>query len=324
MAPVSDRRGDDLYRVTSRAFMGAEVDPAAAADWANEEVERLRLQAAAIAREIDPAADLPALCRRLDQVRLEGATEVEAWLERRIAGAVDAVTDAGWSVTGMGAVRAAVTPAAAGVMYYTPAPPDGAEEATVWWTVGRSGAAPWRQATTVHHEAVPGHHLQHRVAAEADLHPWQRHLCHVHGYAEGWAHHAETLALDLGLVDGLEERLGLVLGRLHRACRIVADTALHLDPSPGHPHRWEADEAIAYLRDVALLDEDTARFEVDRFLGWPGQALAFSLGARLWSGLRAEAEHRAPSSTDAQVYRSILDLGPMGLGTLSDLAREVV
>ena len=80
----------------------------------------------------------------------------------------------------------------------------------------------------MHHEGLPGHHLQFVVTASyPDLHPWQRHLCHIHGYAEGWAHYAEQLADELGLIRDPAERLGLLLGQIWRSVRIVADIGLH-------------------------------------------------------------------------------------------------
>jgi uncharacterized protein (DUF885 family) len=129
------------------------------------------------------------------------------------------------------------------------------------------------------------------------------------------------LAGELGLLDDPAEHLGFVLGQLHRACRIVTDSALHLDPGPGRRAGWSVPEAVDYLQRVGRLDAATARFEVDRYLGWPAQALAFRVGARAWDELRAGAEADEGSGFDlVAFYRATLGLGPMGLGPLAEIA----
>jgi uncharacterized protein (DUF885 family) len=184
-------------------------------------------------------------------------------------------------------------------------------------------AASWQEVTSVHHEGLPGHHLQFVVtAADPHLHPWQRHLSHVHGYAEGWAHYAEQLADELGLIRDPAERLGLLLGQIWRSVRIVADIGLHTGWAiPSNPlveeTEWSPELARRMLVDFALVEPHLAGFEVDRYLGWPGQALAFKVGARLWNDARAA---RAAADGDAfslrAFHRDALGLGPMGLEPL--------
>ena len=322
-ADSGDGCGPEVYAVTATAFLGLEVDPQEVADWGRREVAALIDRAESIAREIERDGDLDTVCARLDATEVVTPDDVAGWLEGRVAAAVDGMEAWGWKLpAGARDLRLVVTGAASGVMYYTPAPPDGSSPATVWWTVVGDVVPAWRQVTTIHHEGVPGHHLQHAVAAGSHLHPWQRHLCHVHGYAEGWAHHAEEMADEAGLLGGPAERLGTVLGALHRACRIVADTSLHL----GGKDAWSHAEAVRYLVATARLDPVTARFEVDRFLAWPGQALAFRVGARAWLRLRAHAERKSTSEGTSfrpvDWYRRLLEAGPMGLCVLDDIAGE--
>jgi uncharacterized protein (DUF885 family) len=171
------------------------------------------------------------------------------------------------------------------------------------------------------HEGLPGHHLQHAITLTTDgLHPWQRVLCHVHGYAEGWAHYAEQLADELDLYTDPGERLGMLCGQMWRAARIVIDLGLHLRlPIPANTFtdqtRWTPELAVDLLMRVAGLDAITARFEVDRYLGWPGQALAFKVGERLWWQARREAETR-PGFDRRHFHMTALRLGPMGLDPL--------
>jgi uncharacterized protein (DUF885 family) len=320
VAPERDAVGDEEYGVTARAFLGSPVDPAEVAEWGRSQVTELESKAAVLADLIEPGAGLDEVCRHLDATRRVRRDEVEGWLDGRITRAGEAMAD--WSLpVAAGDLACRITESTTGVMFYSPAPPDSARPALVWWTLEGDSVPAWRQVTTVHHEGVPGHHLQHVMAATAHLHPWQRHLCHVHGYAEGWAHHAEALAGELGLLEDPAENLGFVLGQLHRACRIVADSALHLDPGPGRQAGWSVPQAVDYLQRVGRLDATTARFEVDRYLGWPAQALAFRVGARAWESLRARAEKDAGAEFDPiAFYRRTLALGPMGLGPLAEIA----
>jgi uncharacterized protein (DUF885 family) len=228
--------------------------------------------------------------------------------------------------------------AASGVMYYDPPGADLTRPGRVWWTVDPAvGARPWREATTLHHEGVPGHHTQILTAMTTPgLHPWQRYLCEVHGHAEGWAHWAEAWAGEVGLLDDPAERLGMLVGQAWRAARIVIDLGLHLDlPIPRgrarraglaggaalrEETRWSVDLAVSFLREVTGLGPSMARFEVDRYLGWPAQALAFRVGAKEFESIREAARTAAGASWDERAFlTSLLRLGPMGLGPLRTL-----
>jgi uncharacterized protein (DUF885 family) len=146
-------------------------------------------------------------------------------------------------------------------------------------------------------------------------------MAHVHGYVEGWAHYAERLAPELGLLRTPAELLGMLYGQRWRAARIVIDLGLHLGlPIPDgngltRATRWTPEVGVEVLRSASGMDHASARFEVARYLGWPGQALAFRVGARLWRQLRAEAESR-PGFDLKEFHMRALRLGPMGLKPL--------
>jgi uncharacterized protein (DUF885 family) len=251
------------------------------------------------------------------------------WLRRRVAESVDVLgADAFDLPPTIDDVECVVSQASAGVVYYTPAPPDGTVPSRIVWTVpsGLPVAATWQEVTSVHHEGLPGHHLEHTVnRANADLHPWQRYLCEVHGFAEGWAHYAEALSDELGLIRDPAERLGMVLGQIWRSVRIVADIGMHTGrPIPPTTltaeTSWTPALARTFLEDYAMVEPDLARFEVDRYLGYPGQALAFKVGAKLWSEAReAWRARRGPDARLADFHREALALGPMGLAPLRAL-----
>lgn len=328
-AGIRDGVGREVYEVTSAAFLGTRIDPEETYAWGWEELAALTARARSVAAEISPDG-VDGAVRALDADPagvIDGVPALEAWLQQRADETMAAVAGSHFDVPDRTRrVECRVTPSAAGVMYYVPADPGLTRPGRVWWTLpgGVTRAHVWREVSTLHHEGIPGHHLQHAVTLGLDdLHPWQRSLCHVHGYAEGWAHYAEELADELGLVRTPGERLGMILAQLWRAVRVVVDLGLHLDlPIPRgnglvDGERWTPELGARMLTDVARLDPQTAAFEVDRYLGWPGQALAFRVGARLWR------EARASSPLDRRRFHAdALALGPIGLGPLRTLLSD--
>ncbi|TDD66742.1 DUF885 domain-containing protein [Jiangella aurantiaca] len=312
-----DGVGREVYEVTSAAFLGAPIDVEETYAWGWDELAALMARARAVAAEIVPSGGVDDAVRALDADAagaIDGVPALEAWLQRRVDETVEAVAGTHFDVPDRTRrVECRVTPSASGVMYYVPADPGLTRPGRVWWTLpdGVTRAHVWREVSTLHHEGAPGHHLQHAVTLGlTGLHPWQRSLCHVHGYAEGWAHYAEELADELGLVRTPGERLGMIFAQLWRAVRVVVDLGLHLDLPIPHGHglvdadRWTPALGARMLADVARVDPQTAAFEVDRYLGWPGQALAFRVGARLWREARSAASARAGAAFDLRRFHA--------------------
>jgi uncharacterized protein (DUF885 family) len=329
-APSEDGVGAEVYADLAAAMLGARIDLADTYAFGWAELERLVGQARDLAEQLggggaDPVRDAASVLDADPRYRLEGVNEIRDWLERRVDETTAALGEAFDLPPAVRDVECLVSEAASGVVYYTPAPPDGSAPSRIVWTIpsGIPVAASWQEVTSVHHEGLPGHHLQFVVTASyPDLHVWQRHLCHIHGYAEGWAHYAEQLADELGLIRDPAERLGLLLGQIWRSVRIVADIGLHTGwPIPANPlvpeQEWTPDVARRMLVDLALVEPHLAGFEVDRYLGWPGQALAFKVGARLWQeARRARAEQLGSVFVLRDFHREALGLGPMGLEPL--------
>lgn len=333
VAPDADGVGDAVYPDLAAAMLGAriDVDDTYAYGWA--ELERLVAEARTLAAELGGTGDDPVRVAAsvLDsdpRYRLDGVDAIRSWLTRRVSETIDAVEPAFDLPASVRDVECIVSEASSGVVYYTPGAPDGSTPGRVVWTIpsGVPVAASWQEVTSVHHEGVPGHHLQFVLtAAYPELHAWQRHLCHIHGYAEGWAHYAEQLSDELGLIRDPAERLGLVLGQIWRSVRIVADIGLHtgrtIPPNAlVDAEEWTPELARRMLVDLALVEPELAGFEVDRYLGWPGQALAFKVGARLWLEARAARERELGDAFSLRdFHRDALALGPMGLDPLRRL-----
>ena len=239
-APTEDAAGRDLYEVTANAFLGARVDLDELYDhgWAllGELDAELSREAAKITADGVRAA--LSILDNDPRYRLTGTDALLGWLRDRVAETTDALDGTHFDIpVRTRAVECHIVRADAGVMYYTAPDPGLTRPGRVWWTVPHDAdrITWWREISGLHHEALPGHHLQHAITMTLPLHPWQRSLCHVHGYAEGWAHYAEQLADEFGLIRDPGERIGLLLDRRWRAARVVIDLGLHLRlPIPSH------------------------------------------------------------------------------------------
>ncbi len=173
-----------------------------------------------------------------------------------------------------------------------------------------------RLASTTYHEAVPGHHFQIALEMEhPDLPVFRRLGSRMVGaaYVEGWGLYAERLADELGLYRDAQERLGMLDGQAWRAARLVVDTGLHA-------LRWTREESIQKLRASGLTETD-AVIETDRYIVWPGQALAYKVGQREIERLRRELAARDGAAFDLRTFHdAVLGHGSLPLATL---AREL-
>jgi uncharacterized protein (DUF885 family) len=160
------------------------------------------------------------------------------------------------------------------------------------------------------HEGAPGHHTQIALAEELEALPEYRRSDDVTAFVEGWALYAEYLGEEMGLYRTPYERFGRLSMEMWRACRLVIDTGLHwMD--------WPRDRAVACLRDNSALSPDQIEHEVDRYIGWPGQALAYKIGDSEIRNLRAEAKLSLGSCFDIRGFHdALLGAGALPLNVL--------
>jgi uncharacterized protein (DUF885 family) len=218
-----------------------------------------------------------------------------------------------------------IAPTHTGGIYYTQPSEDlVTRPGRMWWSVpeGVTEFGTWRELTTVYHEGVPGHHLQiaQTVYRAELLNRWRRVASWISGHGEGWALYAERLMADLGYLDDPADLLGMLDGQSMRAARVVLDIGVHCHfPAPPEvgSGEWNYDKAWAFLTAHANLAEGFLRFELDRYLGWPGQAPSYKIGERLWLQLRDDVRAREGESFDlAAFHRRALDIGSVGLDVL--------
>ena len=152
----------------------------------------------------------------------------------------------------------------------------------------------------------------------AELNSWRRLLAGSSGHAEGWALYAERLMEQLGYLDDPADRLGMLDGQRMRAARVVLDIGVHLGkPRPDGNGTWDADFALEFMRRNVNMSDEFVRFEVNRYLGWPGQAPSYKIGQRIWEQLRDEYARRESAAFDIKAFhKKALDIGGVGLDTL--------
>lgn len=155
------------------------------------------------------------------------------------------------------------------------------------------------------HECVPGHSHQAAMALEAPARPAFRRRSYFSGYGEGWGLYTEWLGTKLGLYETPYEEFGRQTFEMWRAARLVIDTGLHTKG-------WSRDQAIAYLEGHTALSRRDIEVEVDRYISWPGQALAYKLGELKIRELRSKAEAALGSRFDQRPFHDTL----LGMGSV--------
>ena len=170
--------------------------------------------------------------------------------------------------------------------------------------------AKWEIETLALHEAVPGHHLQTARAHElAELPPFRRHGWYV-AFGEGWALYAESLGPELGMFKDPYSQFGHLNDELFRAARLVVDTGIHA-------LGWTRQQAIDYLGANTANPLADNEVEVDRYIGWPGQALGYKIGQLKIRALRDKAQAALGPKFDLRrFHNAVIDNGPLPLSVL--------
>jgi uncharacterized protein (DUF885 family) len=162
------------------------------------------------------------------------------------------------------------------------------------------------------HEGAPGHHVQIALAEELEGLPEYRRNDDVTAFVEGWALYTEYLGEEMGIYRTPYERFGRLSMEMWRACRLVIDTGLHWKG-------WTRDHAVACLRDNSALSPSQIEHEVDRYIGWPGQALAYKVGDNEIRALRARAKELLGACYDVRRFHdAVLGAGPLPLALLRE------
>ena len=335
-APERDGVGRERYALESRFHTGVALDLDDTYAWGWEELARVVAEKQEVAERIAPGRSIAGAMAALDADparMVRGRTALQKWLQETADRAIDALDGVHFDIPGpVRRIEGRLTPTSGQGVYYSGPTEDFSRPGRMWWSLpdGVEDMTTWREATTVYHEGVPGHHLQigQKVYNAARLNRWQRLLSFCSAFAEGWALYAERLMAELGFLDDDGDRLGMLDAQELRAARVVLDIGVHLDlPIPPdfawHGDRWTYDTAAAFLREHVSMDDAMRTDELHRYLGWPGQAPVYKVGERVFLAGREEARQRHGDAFDLRAWhRAVLDLGEMGLGPLAaELAR---
>jgi uncharacterized protein (DUF885 family) len=329
LAPVAgeqDAVGRDLYALASRRFLGATIDLDETYEWGREELARMVAEQTAIANEILPGATVEEAVAHLEADparKLIGTDALQRWMQETSDRAIAELGATHFDIPEqIRTLECMIAPTQEGGIYYTGPTDDFSRPGRMWWSVpeGVTEFDTWRELTTVYHEGVPGHHLQIAQATynRAELNTWRRVLAGTSGHAEGWALYAERLMEQLGYLDDPADRLGMLDGQRMRALRVVLDIGVHLGkPRLDGSGVWDHDYALDMMRRNVNMSDEFRQFEVNRYLGWPGQAPSYKVGQRIWEQVRDAVKEREGDAFDIKAFhKRALDMGGVGLDTL--------
>jgi uncharacterized protein (DUF885 family) len=336
-ADLRDGVGPDRHALARRRYLGMSVDSQEAYAWGWQEVRRLDAEIARVADQITPGASVNEVRTLLDTDparSIHGEEALRDWLQELMDKAMDFLIVNGHFDIPQSIRRCEAMispPGGAAAMYYTGPSEDLSRPGRTWYPAnGRKLFPKWGEPTTAYHEGVPGHHLQVATATinSSKLSRFQRNTF-VSGHGEGWALYAERLMDEFGFFANDEYRLGYLFAQAFRAARVVIDIGVHCglpipQDSDWHPgEHWTPALMLEFLARRSSSDDEFNRSEIDRYLGWPAQAISYKLGERVWLDLRDEAKRKHGADFDLRAWHAHgLQLGNLGLDLLkSEMAR---
>lgn len=326
-----DAVGAGRYRTWARYWTGADLDLAETYEWGWSAYTELGKQMRAEADQVLPGATPRQAMRHLDEhgPAIDGVEEMRLWLQQLMDEVIAQLDGAHFELSDpVRLVEVRIAPAgSAAAAYYTRPAQGFSRPGRIWFpTLGRTRFPLWPVFSTCYHEGVPGHHLQFaQWACTAErLSDYQTSLGVIDACTEGWAMYAERLMAELGYLRTAGDRLGFLDGQMLRTIRVVVDIGMHLelaipgDSPVGAGQKWTPDLANEFLRAHIGRPREYIDSEVDRYLGLPGQAIAYKLGERAWLAGRAAAAARNDTFDLKSWHTAALSLGSLGLDDLAD------
>jgi uncharacterized protein (DUF885 family) len=184
--------------------------------------------------------------------------------------------------------------------YYGPGAPEIGLSGTYYVNTSKLDQRPlWEIPALSVHEAVPGHHQQISLQQELDMPPFRKYGAFFTAFVEGWGLYSERLGIEMGLYDTPETNMGRLSYEMWRACRLVVDTGIH---SKG----WSKQQAIDYMTDNTALSAANIEAEVNRYIAWPGQALAYKMGELKIRELRSRATDKLGDKFDLREFHDVI------------------
>jgi uncharacterized protein (DUF885 family) len=310
--------GEEWYRRAIKRYTSVDLTADEIHEIGLAQIAKLNDEYRELGAEVLGTSDLREIFSRLrddPELRFNTGEEVRAASETALAKAKAAMGD--W----FGRLPQAdclvqETPSGPQAFYFPPAT-DGSRPGTFF--VNTSDPTSWKRyemEALAYHEGIPGHHLQLAISGELEDIPEFRKHASVTAYAEGWGLYTERLADEMGLYSGALERIGMLSADSLRAGRLVVDTGIHAKG-------WTRQQAIDFFAENSPQNLSGIAEEVDRYIGLPGQALAYMIGRLEIVRMRAEAEATMGDHFDIKGFHdTVLCSGLVPLGTLDRMVKE--
>ena len=309
--------GEAWYAWAVKAQTTTDMDPEAIHRLGLSEVARIRSEMDRVRREVGFEGDLAAFFAHLKtdpqfkfqsrEAVLQAFRDLKARIDAALPRLFSDFPKADYEVRAVESFREDADAAGS----YQDPPADNSRPGIFYVNTKLEKAQPtFATETLALHEAAPGHHFQIAIAQEMDELPRIRRFGGFTAYVEGWALYAESLGPELGMFQDPYQYFGRLNDEQLRAMRLVVDTGLHA-------MGWSRDDAIAYMQENSALPDGDIVSEVDRYIAWPGQALAYKLGEQTLLELRRRAQEALGDAFDIKAWHSmILRGGALPLGVL--------
>jgi uncharacterized protein (DUF885 family) len=317
--------GKAYYGWLVKDFTTLDVTPDAVHKIGQGEVERIRIEMDAVVKKSGFQGSFPAFLEFLrTDPRFYAKTPDElirqaSWIAKRMDGKLPSLFGRlPRQPYGVEPVPDDLAPKYTGGRYVG-APLDGRRAGTYWVNTYALETRPFYQLESLTlHEAVPGHHLQNALTKELDGIPPFRRYSYVNAFGEGWGLYSERLGIEAGFYQDPYSDFGRLSYEMWRACRLVVDTGIHT-------MGWTRQQAIDYMSERTALSKHEVTNEIDRYISWPGQALAYKMGELKIRELRARAEKQLGTGFDVRAFHdAVLAYGSVPLDVLDKQIDEFI